>query len=41
VSGDIGFFETGIQGRRYEVFIREVPVDEIANLEAPSAISSA
>ena len=39
---DIGFFETGIHGRRYEVFIREVPVDEIAKLEEvqpPSAIS--
>lgn len=35
--------ETGIHGRRYEVFIREVPVDEIAKLEgsvqSPGAIS--
>ena len=30
---DIGFFETGIHGRKYEIIIREVSAQEIASLE--------
>jgi hypothetical protein len=32
-SRNIGFFETGIHGRRYEIFIREVSAHEVSKLE--------